>query len=150
MVSEKNMCEYTYNDNSPILVATLAERSKCQPWTLVLFIVIVINSSCSLWSWCGLYMASTVTFGPRHEKTCLQWFRHTETQTSQLSYRDYLDYWNFACSKWNLYTYTCQNASNKDADQTAQSGLHLYCLHTTRFLASRPIYNTVTISSLAQ
>ena len=28
------------------------------------------------------------TYGPRHEKTCLQGFRQSEVQTSLLSYRD--------------------------------------------------------------
>ena len=38
-------------------------------------------------------------YGPCHDKFCLREFRHSEAQTSLLSYRDKLENWNFACSK---------------------------------------------------
>ena len=38
--------------------------------------------------------------GPCREKTCLQGFWQSEIQTSLLSYRDKLENWHFACSKF--------------------------------------------------
>ena len=75
-------------------------------------------------------------------------FRQSEFQTSLLSNRDYLEIWNFTCSK---FTYdTCQKANNKGADQTAWMG-RLVCPCVVRkppktgFLASRPIHYSVCI-----
>ena len=36
---------------------------------------------------------------------CLLGFRQSETQTSLLSYRDWLKYYNFACNKAGYYTF---------------------------------------------
>ena len=56
-------------------------------------------------------------FGPRLDKTCLRGFRQSEIQTSLLTYRDYLENCNFACSKLRYDTF--RRANNKGADQTA-------------------------------
>ena len=40
-----------------------------------------------------------VAYGPRREKTCLRGFQQSEFRTSLLSYGDYLENLNFACSK---------------------------------------------------
>ena len=40
-----------------------------------------------------------LSLGPRHNKTCLWGFRHRGTQTSILSYRDYIENRNFAGGK---------------------------------------------------
>ena len=42
----------------------------------------------------------------------------SETQTSLPSYRDQLEYWNFACSKFRYNTF--QLANNKGTDQSAR------------------------------
>ena len=41
-----------------------------------------------------------MVFWPQHKKTCLRGFRPSHTQTSLLSYRDWLENRNFACSKF--------------------------------------------------
>ena len=80
--------------------------------------------------------------GPRRDKTCLQGFRQSETKTGLLSYRDYIENRNFACSKLRYVTF--QNANNRGADQTAWMR-RLVCTFVVRkppktgFLASRPI-----------
>ena len=61
-------------------------------------------------------------------------------QASLLSYRDYLESWNFACSKLGYDTF--QKAKNKGADQTARMR-RLVCALVVRntptgFLTSRP------------
>ena len=38
-------------------------------------------------------------YEPRHEKTCLQGLRRGQTQTGLRSHRDWLEAWNFGCSK---------------------------------------------------
>ena len=83
-----------------------------------------------------------ITYGPRREKTCLQGFRKREFQTSLLSYTDWLENWNFTCSKFAYATY--HKANNKGADQTAR--MHkLVCACVVRkppktgFLARVPI-----------
>ena len=87
-------------------------------------------------SWPGPY-------GPRREKTCLQGVHQSEFQTSLLSYRDYLENWNFTCSKFILDT--IQRVNNKGADQTALMR-RLVCACVVRkppktgFLKSRPIF----------
>ena len=55
-------------------------------------------------------------YGPCREKPCLRGFRQSEIQTSLLSYRDYLENWNFTCSKFTYETF--QTTKNKGADQT--------------------------------
>ena len=81
--------------------------------------------------------------GPRCEKSCLQGFRQSETQTSLLSYRGYLENQNFSCSKFRDDTF--QNPNNKGADQSARMR-RLICTFVvckspkTGFLASRPTY----------
>ena len=83
-----------------------------------------------------------VIYVPRRDKTCLRVFRKSEAQTSLLSYADYLEIWNFACSKPRYDTF--QQANNKYADQTARMR-RLVCACVickppkTGFLASRPI-----------
>ena len=74
-------------------------------------------------------------------KNCLRGFRQSEFQTSLHSYRDYLENWNFTCSKFTYDTF--QKANNKGADQTARMR-RLVCACVVRkppntgFLASRP------------
>ena len=46
-------------------------------------------------------------------------FRQRETQTSLLRYRDKLENWNFACSKFRSATLQTVN-NNKDADQSVR------------------------------
>ena len=84
-----------------------------------------------------------LTFEPRCKKICIQGFQLGNTQTSQLSYRDKLENWNFACIK---YTYdTFQRANNKGADQTSQM-FRLVCFFVVRkplktgFLSSRSFW----------
>ena len=55
---------------------------------------------------------------PRHDITYLQGFGLRGTQTSLLSYRDWLENWNFACRKFKYDTF--QKANNKGAYPTAQ------------------------------
>ena len=45
-------------------------------------------------------------------------FWQSKFQNSLLSYRDYVENWNFSCSKFTYGTF--QKANNKSADQTAQ------------------------------
>ena len=45
-------------------------------------------------------MTINIKFEHRHEKTCLRYFRVGQTQTSPLSYRDYLESWKFEFSKY--------------------------------------------------
>ena len=45
-------------------------------------------------------------------------FRPCKTQTNLLSYRDKLEYWNFACNKFINYTF--QRLNNKVTDQFAR------------------------------
>ena len=71
----------------------------------------VVNASFFLPSFSSL-------FGPRHNKACLRGFRQSKTQTSLLSYRDWLENWNFPCYKFRYDTF--QKANNKGAYQTAQ------------------------------
>ena len=59
-----------------------------------------------------------ITFGPLRKKTCLRGFRQSESQTSPLSYRDYLENWNFTRSKFTYKTF--QKENNKGTDQTAR------------------------------
>ena len=75
---------------------------------LILDLIITVES-CMLISWhmfWGDAMHSYVTdkeallYAPRCDKTCLQGFWQSEFQTSLLSYRDYLENWNFTCSKF--------------------------------------------------
>ena len=47
----------------------------------------------------GLH-SEVIVYLPQHDKTCLRGFRQSETQTSLLSYRDKLENWNFAGSKF--------------------------------------------------
>ena len=83
-------------------------------------------------------------FGPHPKKTYryLQGFRKSEFQTSLLSYTDWLENWNFTCSKFTYDTF--HKANNKGADQTAQM-CRLVCSCvvrkplTTGFLVSRRI-----------
>ena len=70
-------------------------------------------------------------FGPWGKKTCLRVFLKSEAQTSLLSYIDYLEIWNFACSKPTYDTF--QKANNKGADQTAPMR-RLVCIHVIRKL----------------
>ena len=53
--------------------------------------------------------------GPR---TCLLGFRQSEFQTDLLSYRDWLENWNFTCSKVKYGTF--KKANNEGDDQTAR------------------------------
>ena len=55
---------------------------------------------------------------PRREKTCIRSFLKGHTQTSLLSYRNYLENCNFASSKPRNKTF--QYANNKGAGQTAR------------------------------
>ena len=69
----------------------------------------------------GCCSGSSIRFdrnGPRREKTCLRGLRPSETQTSLLSYRDKLENWNSARSKYRYGTF--QEANNKGADQSAR------------------------------
>ena len=47
-----------------------------------------------------LKMECSIVDGPQHDKTCLQSFRESETQTNLLSYREKLENLNFACGKF--------------------------------------------------
>ena len=60
------------------------------------------------------YHSHTPSNGPRRDKTCLRGFRQSEFQTNPLSYIDYLENWNFTCSKFTYDIF--QNAHNKGAD----------------------------------
>ena len=105
-----------------------------------------INASqCSISSRPTLFLKTKTNppYGPRRNKTCLWVFWKSEAQTSLLSYTDYLEIWNFACSK-PIYD-TFQKANNKGADQTARMRkLVCDCVipkpPKTGFLPSRPIY----------
>ena len=66
----------------------------------------------------GTKISWTSLFGPRCGKTCLQGFQQSETQTSLLSYRDYLENWNDICGKFKNDTF--QKANDKGTDQSAQ------------------------------
>ena len=55
---------------------------------------------------------------PPHEKTCLRGFQIGHTQTSLISYLDYLENGNFTSSKFRYDTY--QYVNNIGADQTAR------------------------------
>ena len=70
-----------------------------------------------------------------HEKTCLSGVRQSEFQTSLLSYRDYLENWNFTRSKFTYETF--QKANNKGTDQTAQAGLRMCYSQTPQDRVSR-------------
>ena len=59
-------------------------------------------------------------YGQQRDKTCLQGFRQSETQTSLHSYRDQLKNLNFACIKLRYDTF--QKANNKGTDQSARMG----------------------------
>ena len=84
----------------------------------------------------------TPPYGPHRDITCLLGFRQIETQTCLLSFRDYLEYWNFAWSKLDYCA--LQIANNKGADQTARMR-RLVCACVVRktpktgFLMSRPL-----------
>ena len=88
------------------------------------------------------YIMST-SYGPRHDETCLGVFWKSKAQTSLLSYTDYLETWNFACSKPRYDIF--QKANNKGADQTARMG-RLVCAFVVRkppktsFVAWGPYY----------
>ena len=77
-------------------------------------------------------------YGPRCEKTCLQGFWSSKTQTSLLSYSNELKHWNCACSQFSYFSIT-------DCDQTVwmslngEAGLHL------GFLAPWSIYFRLTL-----
>ena len=81
------------------------------------------------------------TYGSSRAKTCLRGFRKGKLKTSLLSYKDWLEIWNFARSepRYNSFQY----ANNKGADQTARMR-RLVCAFvvrkhtTTGFLATRP------------
>ena len=66
-----------------------------------------------------------------------------EIQTSLLSYRDYIESWNFACSKFGYDTFQQKAQKNKGADQHARM-CRVVCSCVVRntpktgFLASRP------------
>ena len=66
-------------------------------------------------------------YGPRRDKTC--GVRQNEIQTSLLSYRDWLENGNFACSKSRYDTF--QKANNKDADQSVRMR-RLFCAFVVR------------------
>ena len=66
----------------------------------------------------GIHHLKQVIFGPCREKTCLWGFRKIEFQTSLLSYTDWLENWNFTCSKFTYDTF--HKVNNKGADQTAR------------------------------
>ena len=90
----------------------------------------------------GSHKPSLNTYGSRRDKTCLRGFRKSEIQTSLLSYRDKLEYQNFACSMFRDVIF--QNANNKGVDQSARMRrlVCAYVVHkppNTGFLASRPI-----------
>ena len=88
------------------------------------------------------------------EKTCLWGFRQKEFQTSLLSYRDYLENRNFACSEFRYESF--QKANNKGADQAARMR-RLFCACVVRkppktgFVTSRPINDRqdVAVSCIA-
>ena len=58
-----------------------------------------------------IFASRSILFGPWREKTCLQGFRQSETQTSLFSYWDQLENWNFTCSKLRYGTF--QKVNNK-------------------------------------
>ena len=57
-----------------------------------------------------------ISNGSRCENTRFRIFRPIKTQTMLLSYKDKLEYRNFACSYFNYYSF---NRANKNANQTA-------------------------------
>ena len=101
----------------PFWVSIMPSLIHCQPKTALIRLQTWTDSShdSSQKDW-GNYFLSL--YGPRHEKTCLRGFWQSEIQTSLLSYRDKLENWIFACSKFRYHTF--QKANNKGADQTAQ------------------------------
>ena len=52
-------------------------------------------------------------------QACLRGFQQSETYTRLLRYRDQLENWNFACSKFIYDTF--QKVNNKGADQPARN-----------------------------
>ena len=86
--------------------------------------------------------------GPRRDKTCLRGFRQSDTQTSPLNHRDYLEDCKFTFGK---FTYDpIQNVNNKGADQTARMR-RLVCACAIRkppktgFLASRALIILINV-----
>ena len=82
-------------------------------------------------------------FRLRCDRTCLWASDKAKSRTSLLSYRDYLENCDFACSKFTYDTF--QKANNYGADQSVQMR-RLVCAivvsnspQKTAFLMSRPI-----------
>ena len=98
-------------------------------------------SKCQFFKLCCMLL-KWKTYGPQRDKTCLRGFWKSEAGTSPLSYTDYLEIWNFACSKPRYDT--IKKVNNKGADQTARMR-RLVCACVNRkppktgFLALRPI-----------
>ena len=59
----------------------------------------------------------SILYGMWRQRTCLQGFWQSEITTSLLSYRDYLENWNFVHNKLRHDTF--QEANNKDPDHSA-------------------------------
>ena len=79
---------------------------------------------------------------------CLPGFRQSDTQTSLLSFKDKLENWNFACSKFRYNSF--QNVNKKGDDQSAQADLHFCCSQTPQDRFSRikaHIYDAAGINS---
>ena len=63
------------------------------------------------------YVLPELVWASSRENLSSRGFRQSEFHTSLLSYIDYLENWNFTCSKFSYDTF--QKANNKGADQTA-------------------------------
>ena len=79
---------------------------------------------------CGILDPNRL-YGPRRDKTCLRGFRKSETQTSLINYRDWLQNIFFACSKFKYDTFKYVNI--KGADQSARMRMRrLVCAFVVR------------------
>ena len=89
--------------------------------------------------------------GPRSNKTCLQGFQQSETQTSLLSYRDHVENWNFTCSNF-LHMILYQMRITKALSDCADAMLVCACVvrkpPKTWFLASGSNYVHTTLKLL--
>ena len=91
--------------------------------TLMLIEAPLDSYACMFKEWLYAFVISTIIpwagpYGPRLDKTHLWGLRQSKIHTSLLSYRDQLEHWNLACSKFIYNTF--QLANNKGADQTAK------------------------------
>ena len=96
----------------------------------------------------SLLETGTLTYEPRRKKPCLRGFRQSNTKISLLSYRDLVENWSFAWSKFNYDTF--QKATNNGADQTAgwSAPLLFRKFLKTGFLATRPILSAASHNGL--